>query len=47
MYSIFDPISGEKGFFCSLSEKAIIDAVLMDFQERQLVTTPSESGCDV
>ena len=46
MYKIFDPISGEKGFFCSQSEKALIDAVLIDYQERQLVTTPSESGVD-
>ena len=44
MYDIFDPISGEKGFFCSKSEKAVIDAILIDYQENQLVTTRSEES---
>ena len=30
MYSIYDPVSGEKGFFCSIKEKELIDAVLIE-----------------
>lgn len=31
MISLINPYNGEKGFFCSIREKEIIDAILMDF----------------
>lgn len=44
MYRIICPYTGQKGFFCSSSEKAIIDAVLVEYQENQLVTTSNVDG---
>ena len=43
MESILHPISGEKGFFCTLPEKELIDVVLTDFKNKHLVV-PSRSA---
>lgn len=37
MYEIYDPISGEKGYFTSEKEKTLIDAILYDYGMNQLV----------
>lgn len=41
MYKIFEPISGEQGYFCSKTEKVLIDAILSDFQNKHLVVNES------
>lgn len=41
MENIIHPISGEKGYFCSLKEKTLIDAILVDFSVNQLVIQES------
>ena len=47
LHRIFEPISGEEGYFCSESEKAVIDAILSDFQNKHLVVTSSPMGEDL
>lgn len=37
MHKIYDPVSGEKGFFCTESEKTLIDAILVDFKNSLVV----------
>ena len=32
MRSIYHPTSGEKGFFCSIEEKKVIDAIINYFE---------------
>ena len=39
MDKVFHPISGEKGFFCSETEKILIDAILSDYSMNHLVVT--------
>ena len=41
MENIIHPISGEKGYFCSLKEKTLIDAIIQDFNINQLVVQSS------
>ena len=43
MDKVFHPISGEKGFFCSETEKILIDAILSDYSMNQLVVTSANS----
>ena len=42
MDSILHPVSGESGYFCSIQEKILIDAVLKDFVVNQLVLTSAD-----
>lgn len=42
MDSILHPVSGESGYFCSIQEKVLIDAVLKDFVVNQLVLTSAD-----
>ena len=44
MDKILHPISGEKGFFCSVEEKTLIDAIIKDFSVNQLVVHESASA---
>ena len=44
MYSIIDPTSGEKGFFCSESEKVLIDAILVDFSNKNSLVVQDTSS---
>ena len=37
MDSIFHPVSGEKGYFCSEQEKILVDAILSDYSMNQLL----------
>lgn len=41
MRNIFDPVSGEEGYFCSKQEKVLIDAILVDYSMNQLVIQES------
>lgn len=41
MNKIFHPVSGESGYFCTESEKILIDAVLTDYYMNQLVVQES------
>ena len=36
------PISGEKGYFVSESEKEVIDVILADFKNKHLVVTSAD-----
>ena len=42
MDKIFHPVSGEHGYFCTETEKVLIDAVLKDFAVNQLVVTSTD-----
>ena len=44
MEHIFNPVSGESGYFCSEQEKILIDAVLSDYCMNQLVLTSTSDG---
>lgn len=44
MEKISHPISGEVGFFCTASEKELIDVVLADFKNKHLVVSSSRSA---
>jgi hypothetical protein len=44
MDSILHPVSGESGYFCSIQEKVLIDAVFTDYAINQLVTESSANG---
>lgn len=39
MEKIYNPVSGESGYFCSEKEKILIDAILSDYSMNQLVVT--------
>ena len=39
MDTVYHPVSGEKGFFCSELEKTLIDAIISDYSMNQLVVT--------
>ena len=41
MHSIYEPISGEKGYFCSEIEKTLIDAILIEYSKNQSVLQES------
>ena len=41
MDKIFHPVSGEHGYFCSETEKVLIDAILTDYSVNQLVIQES------
>ena len=44
MEKIFNPVSGESGYFCTEKEKTLIDAVLHDYAFNQLVVTESSAN---
>lgn len=44
MHEIFDPISGEKGFFCNQLEKTIIDAILIESNKNLVVHNTSSNA---
>ena len=39
MDTVYHPVSGEKGFFCSELEKTLIDAIISDYSMNHLVVT--------
>ncbi len=39
MDKILHPVSGEDGYFCTETEKILIDAILHDYSMNQLVLT--------
>ena len=41
MHSIYEPISGEKGYFCSEIEKTWIDAIIVVYSKNQSVLQES------
>jgi hypothetical protein len=41
---IFHPVSGEVGYFCTESQKTLIDAILNDYSMNQLVTSANGRG---
>ena len=43
MDTVYHPVSGEKGFFCSELEKTLIDAIISDYSMNQLVVTSANS----
>jgi len=43
MDKIFHPVSGESGYFCSDTEKILIDAILSDYSMNHLVVTSANS----
>ena len=43
MREIYDPVSGEKGYFCTETQKVLIDAILHDYSMNQLVTNESST----
>lgn len=43
MESIFHPVSGEKGFFCTETEKEMIDSVISTFLSDDQSSTPTAS----
>lgn len=43
MDKVIHPVSGEHGYFCTETEKSLIDAVLKDFVVSQLVVTSTDS----
>ena len=45
MEKIFHPVSGERGYFTSETEKCVIDAVLSDYRNNHLVVTESSACC--
>lgn len=40
------PISGEKGYFCTIREKVLIDAILIDFKHQFVLheSSPDRRG---
>ena len=44
MESIYHPVSGEQGFFCSLKEKVIIDAILIDSSSQLILENKTSSA---
>lgn len=42
MIDLVHPISGEKGYFVSESEKEVIDVILADFKNKHLVVTSAD-----
>lgn len=44
MENIIHPVSGEQGYFCSLKEKILIDAIIQDFNSVNLVVQSSRSN---
>lgn len=44
MDTVYHPVSGEKGFFCSELEKTLIDAIISDYSMNHLVRTTSANG---
>ena len=50
MDSILHPVSGEKGYFCTETEKLLIDAILNEFSNQLVIQETSASrrgGSDV
>ena len=45
MDNVFHPVSGEKGYFCSETEKVLIDAILVDYSMNQLVLQQTSAIC--
>ena len=43
MQKIYNPVSGEEGYFCSEQEKVLIDAIITDYSMNQLVTQESSA----
>ena len=41
MNKILHPVSGESGYFCTETEKVLIDAILNDYRMNQLVLQES------
>lgn len=41
MDTIFHPVSGEKGYFCTEQEKTLIDAIIIDWNSKNLVVQDS------
>lgn len=48
MEKIFNPVSGESGYFCTEQEKVLIDAIFVDYSMNQLVLTSADGRgvCD-
>ena len=46
MERIFNPVSGESGYFCTEQEKVLIDAILHDYSMNQLVTSADGRGVE-
>ncbi len=44
MDKVFHPISGESGYFCSESEKVLIDAILIDYSIKNQLDVVQESS---
>lgn len=44
MDKVFHPISGESGYFCSESEKVLIDAILVDYSIKNQLDVVQESS---
>ena len=44
MQKIIHPVSGEKGFFCSESEKVLIDTIIQNFSINLVVQNTSSDA---
>ena len=44
MEKIIHPVSGESGYFCTESEKNLIDAIVSDYSMNHLVTSVANRG---
>lgn len=44
MEKLCHPVSGECGYFCTQSEKDLIDVILNDFKNKHLVVNSSRSA---
>lgn len=43
MDKVIHPVSGEHGYFCTETEKTLIDSILKDFLINHLVVTSTDS----
>ena len=44
MDKILHPVSGESGYFCTETEKVLIDAILCDYSSQLVVTSADGRG---